>query len=153
MTKAPDFTLQDQEGKPHSLADYRGKWIVLYFYPMDNTPGCTKEACAFRDAREAIAEFGNAVVLGISKDSTASHRKFAEKHGLNFTLLSDPDHKIIEAYGSWDPKFFWGKTFLGTKRNTFLIDPSGNIAREYRGVDPATHAAEIITDLRTFQSA
>ncbi len=152
MKQAPDFTLNDQDGKPHSLSDYRGQWVVLYFYPKDNTPGCTLEACAFRDARDAIAEFGHAVVLGVSKDTPDSHREFREKHGLNFTLLSDPDHAVAAAYDSWDPKFFWGKTLLGTKRNTFLIDPAGDIAKEYKGVDPTTHAAEILADLRQFQN-
>jgi len=148
---APDFNLLDQDGKSHSLSDYRGSWVVLYFYPMDGTPGCTKEACAFRDARDAIAELGNAVVLGVSKDSVASHRKFTDKQNLNFTLLSDPDHKVIEAYDSWDPKFYLGGTLLGTKRNTFLIDPEGVIAKEYRGVDPASHPAQIIADLKLLQ--
>lgn len=153
MKQAPDFTLQGQDGTAHSLGDYKGKWVVLYFYPKDNTPGCTKEACAFRDARDAIAEFGNAVVLGISKDSPNSHRKFADKHSLDFTLLSDPDHSVAEAYGSWDSTFFFGSTLLGTKRNTFLINPEGMIAKEYRGVDPNTHAAEIIADLKQFQNS
>ncbi len=152
MKQAPDFSLRDQTNQIHSLHDYRGKWVVLYFYPKDETPGCTVEACGFRDTREAIAEFGNAVVLGVSKDSPESHRKFAEKHGLNFTLLSDPDHAVAAAYDSWDPKFFWGKTLLGTKRNTFLINPEGMIAKEYHGVDPSTHAAEIISDLKQFQN-
>ncbi len=152
MKKAPDFTLKDQDGTWHSLADYTGKWLVLYFYPMDGTPGCTKEACSFRDARSAIADFGNAEVVGISKDSTDSHRKFADKHNLGFTLLSDPDHKVIEAYNSWDPKSFWGKKFLGTKRDTFIINPKGEIAKEYRGVNPNNHAAQIIADLNTLQN-
>lgn len=152
-TPAPDFTLLDQDGKLHSLADYRGRWVVLYFYPMDGTPGCTTEACEFRDARDAIAEFGNAAVLGVSKDSVASHRKFADKQNLNFTLLSDSDHKVAEAYDSWDPKFYLGGTLLGTKRNTFLINPDGMIVKEYRGVDPTKHAGEIITDLQSLQNA
>lgn len=151
MKLAPNFALLDQNETPHRLSDYRGRWVVLYFYPKDDTPGCTKEACNFRDAREVIAEFGNAVVLGVSKDSPESHRKFIKKHELNFILLSDPDHAVAEAYDSWDPKFFFGKTLLGTKRNTFLIDPVGNIAKEYRGVDPSAHAAEIIADLRQLQ--
>ena len=153
MNKAPDFRLKDQNGTEHALDDYTGKWLVLYFYPMDGTPGCTKEACSFRDARSAIAEFGNAEVVGISKDSTASHRKFADKHDLDFTLLSDPDHTVIEAYGSWDPKSFWGKKFLGTKRDTFIISPTGEIAKEYRGVDPNDHAAQIIADLKVLQNS
>lgn len=152
MKKAPDFTLKDQDGTWHSLADYTGKWLVLYFYPMDGTPGCTKEACSFRDARSAIADFGNAEVVGISKDSTDSHHKFADKYSLDFTLLSDPDHKVIESYNSWDPKSFWGNKFLGTKRDTFIINPNGEIAKEYRDVNPSDHAAQIIADLNTLQN-
>lgn len=153
MKQAPDFTLPDQNDKKHSLSDYAGKWVVLYFYPMDGTSGCTTEACSFRDARSAIADFGNAVVIGISKDSVESHQAFADKHDLNFTLLSDPEHKVIEAYDSWDPDFYHEDLFLGTRRNTFIIDPGGMIAKEYRGVDPETHVAEIIADLKTLQSA
>lgn len=149
--KAPDFSLIDQDGIVHSLKDYEGKWVVLYFYPKDNTSGCTAEACAFRDARDAIAALGNAVVIGISKDSVTSHRKFADKHGLNFTLLSDPDHTTIEAYDSWQPKKFMGREYMGTERNTFVIDPKGVIAKKYEGVDPKKHAAEIISDLKTLQ--
>lgn len=153
MKKAPDFTLEDQDGTSRSLKDYGGKWLVLYFYPKDNTPGCTTEACNFRDERDAIAEFGNAEVVGVSKDSAASHKKFAEKHGLNFTLLSDPEHKIIKAYDSWKPLKFMGREYIGTQRNTFIIDPTGNIAKEYIGVNPAKHAAEIIADLKSLQNS
>ncbi len=151
MTKAPDFSLQDQDGKTHSLGDYAGKWVVLYFYPKDNTPGCTKEACAFRDAREVIAELGNAVVIGISKDSVASHKKFADSHQLNFTLLSDPEHQTIEAYGAWGLKKFMGREFHGIKRNTYIINPAGDIAKTYEGVNPLTHAKQIIDDLKQLQ--
>lgn len=153
MMKAPNFTLKDQDGNEHSLGEYAGKWLILYFYPMDGTPGCTKEACNFRDARSAIAEFGNAEVVGISKDSIDSHRKFAGKHDLDFTLLSDPDHTVIEAYGSWDPKTILGNEFLGTKRDTFIINPDGEIAKEYRSVDPNDHAAQIIADLKVLQNS
>jgi peroxiredoxin Q/BCP len=153
MEQAPDFSLSDQDGTVRSLADYAGKWLVLYFYPKDDTPGCTTEACTFRDERDAIAEFGNATVIGISKDSVRSHKKFAEKYGLNFTLLSDTDHAVIEAYDSWKPKKFMGREYIGTERNTFIISPTGQIAREYRGVDPKTHATQIIADLKTLQSA
>jgi peroxiredoxin Q/BCP len=153
MKQAPDFSLQDQDNVTHSLADYAGKWLVLYFYPKDDTTGCTAEACNFRDERDAIAEFGNAEVVGVSKDSVRSHKKFAEKYGLNFTLLSDPEHAVIEAYDSWKPKKFMGREYIGTERNTFIINPSGQIAREYRGVDPKKHAAEIIADLQALQSA
>ena len=151
MKQAPDFTLPDQHDKQHTLSEYRGKWIVLYFYPMDETPGCTTEACNFRDARDAIAEFGKAVVMGVSKDSVKSHHKFATNHDLNFTLLSDPEHKVIKAYDSWDTSSLLGK-LIGTKRNTFIIDPEGNIVKEYRNVNPETHAAEIIDDLKLLQN-
>lgn len=153
MQQAPDFSLPDQDGKQHRLQDYTGRWLVLYFYPKDDTPGCTAEACSFRDEREAIAELGNAVAVGVSKDSVTSHKKFAEKHDLNFTLLSDPEHKVIEAYDSWKPKKFMGREYMGTHRNTFIISPDGRIAKKYEGVDPKTHAAQIIKDLQALQSA
>lgn len=152
MKSAPDFSLADQNGQTKTLSDYAEKWVVLFFYPKDNTPGCTTEACSFRDERDAIAELGNAEVVGISKDSVASHKKFAEKHHLNFTILSDPDHSVIEAYGSWKPTKFMGREYLGVERNTFLINPSGQIVKEYRGVNPKNHAAQIIKDLRSLQS-
>ncbi len=152
MSKAPDFSLQDQDGVTRSLADYAGKWVVLYFYPKDDTPGCTTEACNFRDERDAIAEIGNAAVIGISKDSVKSHKKFAEKYGLNFTLLSDPDHVAAEAYDSWKLKKFMGREYMGMERNTFIISPEGSISKEYRGVNPKSHAAEIIRDLKSLQS-
>ncbi len=152
MKQAPDFSLQDQDGNTKSLADYAGKWVVLYFYPKDDTPGCTAEACSFRDERDVIAELGGAEIVGISKDSVVDHKKFAEKYHLNFTILSDPDHKAIEAYDSWKPKKFMGKDFIGTQRNTFIISPDGQIMKEYRGVNPKEHAAEIIKDLKQLQS-
>jgi len=141
--KAPDFTLPDQNGNMHSLADYAGKWLVLYFYPEDDTPGCTTEACSFRDAREVIADLGNAEVVGVSKDTVNSHKKFAGKHNLNFTILSDTTHDTIAAYGSWST--------TGTQRNTFIISPEGEIASSYKNVDPATHVAGILTDLKALQ--
>ena len=150
MKQAPDFTLPDQDGQNHSLADYRGAWLILYFYPKDDTPGCTTEACEFRDARDVMVEHG-AQVVGISKDSVQSHRKFADKHDLNFTLLSDPEHKTIEAYGAWGSKKFMGKEFLGTKRMTFIISPDGFIVREYPDVTPKEHAAQIMIDLTNLQ--
>ncbi|HSX17435.1 MAG TPA: peroxiredoxin [Patescibacteria group bacterium] len=146
--KAPDFSLPDQNGTVHTLKDYAGKWVVLYFYPMDETSGCTTEACSFRDARGIIVELGNAAVIGISKDSVESHKKFAEHHGLNFTILSDPEHKVIEAYGSWKRDLTHP---LGTHRDTFIINPEGEIVKEYRGVDPETHVNEIITALKQLQ--
>ena len=152
MDIAPDFSLQDQDDNTKTLKSYAGKWLVLYFYPKDDTSGCTTEACNFRDERDAIAEFGNATVVGISKDSVRSHKKFVEKNQLNFTLLSDPTHATIEAYDSWKPKKFMGREYLGTERNTFIITPDGKIAKSYIGVDPKTHAAQIITDLQELQN-
>ncbi len=153
MKPAPKFSLPDQFGTIHSLSEYAGRWLVVYFYPKDDTPGCTTEACNFRDAREAIYEFGNAEVVGISKDTPRSHAKFANKYNLNFTLLSDPTHVVIDAFGAWRAKKFLGKEFLGTLRNTYIINPDGFIVKEYLGVDPKKYAAEIISDLRSFQSA
>ncbi len=151
LSIAPDFSLPDQTGTMRSLKDYAGQWVVLYFYPKDSTPGCTTEACNFRDARDSIAELGNAVVIGVSKDSVKSHAKFAEKHKLNFTLLSDESHEMIEAYGSWGVKKFMGREYEGIKRNTYIINPNGMIVKEYEGVNPAKHAAEIIKDLQELQ--
>lgn len=148
MKQAPDFRLSDQDGVVRSLGDFCGRWLVLYFYPKDDTPGCTEEACNFRDARDEIADY--AAVVGVSKDSVGSHKKFVDKYHLNFILLSDPEHAVIEAYDSWKPKRFIAKDFIGTQRNTFIIDPDGN---EYTGVDPQTHAAEIIYDLQRLQTA
>ncbi|HEY1835923.1 MAG TPA: peroxiredoxin [Candidatus Saccharimonadales bacterium] len=152
MQKAPNFSLPDQNGKVRSLQDYAGKWLVLYFYPKDDTPGCSAEACSFRDEREAIVELGNAEIVGVSKDSVDSHKKFVDKYHLNFMLLSDPEHKTIEAYDSWKPQKFMGKEFLGTKRNTFIINPAGSIAKKFEGVDPKSHATEIIRDLKALQA-
>jgi peroxiredoxin Q/BCP len=149
--KAPDFELEDQDGKVHKLADYAGEWLVLYFYPKDDTPGCTAEACSFRDARADIEKV--AAVVGVSKDSVKSHKKFSEKYHLNFTLLSDPDHKVIEAYDSWKLKKMMGREYMGTNRDTFIIDPEGNIAKDYRGVDPKEHAEQIINDLILLKAA
>ncbi len=148
MKKAPDFSLPDQDGTLRTLQEFKGRWIVLYFYPKDNTPGCTKEACNFRDERDAIAEYGNAVVLGVSKDSVASHAKFAEKHNINFTLLSDTEHATIKAYGSWKESNILGVKKGSVMRNTYLVSPDGMIAKEYRGVNPVTHASQIIKDLQ-----
>ncbi len=150
--KAPDFTLPDQNGEQRRLADYRGKWLVLYFYPKDDTPGCTTEACSFRDERDVIAQHG-AEIVGISKDSVASHKKFADKYHLNFTVLSDPDHQTIEAYGAWASKKMFGHEYLGTQRKTFIIDPNGDIVREYPDVTPKQHALAIIHDLETLKAA
>ena len=149
--KAPDFSLIDQNGIVQSLKDYAGRWVVLYFYPKDNTSGCTAEACNFRDEREAIRALGNAEIIGISKDSVASHKRFADKHGLTFPILSDPDHAVIEAYGAWGKRKFMGREYVGTFRNTYIINPDGEIVKTYEGVDPKKHAIEIIQDLKTLQ--
>lgn len=146
MSFAPDFTLPDQFGSNHSLSDYRGRWVVLYFYPKDDTPGCTKEACAFRDSLTGF-KAKNVAVLGVSKDSIRSHKKFAEKFSLDFPLLSDPEATAIKAYGAWGPKKFMGREFEGILRRTILINPQGEIAKEYPDVDPVLHAGEVLTDL------
>lgn len=145
--KAPAFSLPDQNGKIHSLADYAGKWLIVYFYPKDDTPGCTKEACGLQDNQAEFAKLDVSIV-GISKDSVKSHKKFAEKFNLQFPLLSDPDHTTIEAYGSWGKKNFMGRGFTGTLRNTYLINPKGEIEKEYKDVDPLTHAEELLGDLK-----
>jgi len=144
--KAPDFSLPDQNGTIHSLSQYKGKWVVLYFYPKDNTPGCTKEACSFRDGRDYLENKG-AVVLGISKDSVASHKKFADAHKLTFTLLSDTSTDTIKAYGSWKKKKFMGREYEGINRDTYLINPEGDIAKKYEGVNPLTHVGQVSKDL------
>ena len=141
-TKAPNFTLLDMDGIAHSLADFAGKRVVLYFYPKDNTSGCTKQACAFRDAHAQMAEL-NAVVIGVSKDSAASHRKFTEKNELNFLLLSDPDHAVMEEYGVWQEKKMCGKVSMGTVRTTFIIDENGSIEKVMEKVKPDTNAADV----------
>lgn len=146
-TLATDFTLLDQFGQPHSLRDYLGHWVVLYFYPKDDTPGCTKEACSFRDSFRELQKLG-VVVLGVSKDSVASHAKFATKYNLNFPILSDPDHAVIEKYSAWGEKKFMGKAFLGILRVTYLINPKGEIAKVYPKVNSTVHSAQILTDLQ-----
>ncbi len=153
MKPAPDFTLPDQDGKMHSLGDYHGKWVVMYFYPKDDTPGCTTEACNFRDARDFIAEHGNAVVIGVSKDSVKSHKKFESKYSLNFTLLSDESTETIKAYNAWGERSMYGKIYLGIMRSTCIINPEGMIVKEYPKVDPSKHVAEILADLKALQSA
>jgi len=149
--QVPDFTLPDQAGKNHTLSSYKGKWIVLYFYPKDNTPGCTKEACSFRD-QSTLYKKNNIVVLGISKDSEASHKNFSTKFQLTFPILSDPTHTVIEQFDAWKPKKFMGKEFLGTMRITVLIDPSQVIRKIYTHVDVQTHAQEILSDIKTLDA-
>ncbi len=144
---APDFTLPDQDGKPRTLSDYRGKHVLLYFYPKDDTTGCTREACAIRDAHPDFKKL-DAVVFGISADSVASHKKFAEKYGLPFTLLADVEKKAIQAYGVWGRKKFMGREYDGIFRTSFLIDPDGTIKHVYEKVKPLTHAAEVLIDLK-----
>lgn len=144
--KAKDFNLQDQNGEFHKLSDYKGKWLLVYFYPKDDTPGCTKEACNFRDGISQFTKRGVTIVV-ISKDSVASHKKFADKYKLNFTLLSDPEHLVIESYGAWGIKKFMGKEFTGTHRNSYLINPAGEIVKEYKSVNPLSHFEQILTDL------
>lgn len=141
--KAPEFTLSDKDGNSVSLSDFIGKKVVLYFYPKDNTPGCTRQACAFAGAYDKFKEI-NAVVIGISRDSVVSHAKFADKHGLNFILLSDPEHKAIEAYGVWQEKKMCGKTGMGAVRTTFIIDEAGNVEKVMPKVKPDTNAVEIL---------
>ena len=146
--KAPYFSLSDGNGVKHSLEDYKGKWVILYFYPKDDTPGCTKEACGFRDASVEFAA-KNAVILGVSKDSVTSHKKFSQKFALSFPLLSDEKGEIINAYDAWGKKKFLGKEFEGILRVTILIDPEGEIVKRYENVDPSIHANEILQDLET----
>ena len=143
---APDFELQTDSGESVRLSEYRGKPIVLYFYPKDNTPGCTKEACDIRDAWGEFERRG-AVVLGVSADSVSSHERFKAKYRLPFTLLSDPEHEVIERYGAWKPKRLAGKSFFGIVRSTFLIDAEGKVAKVWPKVDPAKHADWVLAEL------
>ena len=142
-TQAPDFTLNDQNGHPVSLSDFLGKKVVLYFYPKDNTPGCTRQACAFAGAYNAFRKKG-VEVIGISKDSVSSHVKFAEKYDLPFVLLSDPDLTAIKAYGVWQEKKLYGKVSFGVVRTTYVIDEKGFVERVMPKVKPDTNAAEIL---------
>ncbi len=142
-TLAPGFTLKDKNGKEISLSDFRGKKVVLYFYPKDNTPGCTRQACAFAGAYNEFRDI-DAEVIGISRDSVASHEKFAEKHGLPFILLSDPELEAIKAYGVWQEKKLYGKTSMGVVRTTFIINGDGIIEKVMPKVKPDTNAQEIL---------
>ena len=145
-TKAPDFTLPDQNGNMHSLSEYRGKKVILYFYPKDNTLGCTKQACGFAERYPQFIEKG-AVVLGISKDSVASHKKFEEKYGLPFTILSDPELVAIQAYDVWQEKKNYGKTYMGVVRTTYLIDEEGKIAKAFDKVKAADNPEQMLGEL------
>lgn len=146
-TKAPTFTLTDQDGKQHALKDYLGMWVILYFYPKDDTPGCTTEACAFRDSYAQYKKAG-IVILGVSVDEEKKHKKFADKYHLPFTLLADPEKKVVAQYGVWGKKKFMGREYLGTHRISYLIDPQGKIAKVYEKVKPSEHAEEILRDVK-----
>lgn len=145
-TKAPDFTLKNQEGQEISLSQFAGKRVVLYFYPRDNTPGCTRQACGFAQNYEGFTQ-RDVVVIGVSKDSVASHLKFAQKYELPFVLLSDPDLEAIQAYGVWQEKKLYGKVSMGVVRTTYIIDPQGVIEKVMPKVKPDTNAAEILAYL------
>lgn len=151
---APDFSLPDQHGNLRSLNDYHGRWLVLYFYPHDRSLNCTKEACNFRDEYRVISQFGSAEVVGVNHGSIESHKKFAEKHGLQFPLLSDAGHKVTSAYGAWrtKPAKLYDRPF-STRRNTYIINPEGFIVKTYLAVDPNNHAQEVIGDLQELQAA
>jgi thioredoxin-dependent peroxiredoxin len=144
---APDFTLVDQDGVSHTLSTLRGTWVLLYFYPKDDTPGCTTQACGIRDAWPEFEKL-KCTVFGISADDEKSHKKFEEKFKLPFTLLSDTEKEVVKAYGVWAPKKFMGREFLGILRTSFLINPEGKIAKVYEKVKPALHAEEVLGDLK-----
>lgn len=144
---APDFTLLDQDGKKHTISDYKGQWVIIYFYPKNDTSGCTAEACAIRDS---FPKFGKlkAKVLGVSIDSVTSHKKFADKYKLPFTLLADEDKKVVNKYGVWQEKSMYGRKYMGTVRNSYLVNPQGKIAKIYEKVKPAVHAEEVLLDIK-----
>jgi thioredoxin-dependent peroxiredoxin len=145
--KAPAFSLEDQSGETVKLSDFKGKTVVLYFYPKDDTPGCTREACAFRDEHSALKKAG-AVVLGVSPDSGPSHAKFAGKYKLPFPLLADTDHAVSEKYGAWGEKTLYGRKFMGITRSTFLIDPSGKVSRVWPKVKVDGHVDQVLEAIR-----
>ena len=147
--EAPEFSLTDGDGTSHSLSDYRGKWVILYFYPKDDTPGCTVEACSLRDARDTLAQMG-AEIIGVSRDEANSHEKFKAKHSLNFTLLTDTDAKAINDYGAWGKKMFGQEGIL---RKTFIINPEGQVVKVYGRVTPLGHGDAIIEELKTLQKS
>jgi thioredoxin-dependent peroxiredoxin len=144
--EAPDFELTSDAGELIRLSQFRGKPVVLYFYPRDDTPGCSAQACGIRDRYDDFEQCG-AVVLGVSPDTEASHVKFKQKYGLPFTLLADPEHEVAEQYGVWGEKKYMGRTYMGVERSTFLIDPEGRIAKVMRRVKPDTHAERVLAEL------
>lgn len=146
--KAPIIKLPDQNGEIHQLKDYAGQWVLVYFYPKDDTPGCTKEACALRDNFPQFKKV-KAVVLGISVDSVKRHEKFATKYELPFTILADENKEVVEKYGVWAEKSMYGRKYMGILRTSFLVDPAGKIAKIYEGVKPEAHAEEVLKDLKT----
>lgn len=148
--KAPAFKLADQDGKTHALKDYAGKWLLIYFYPKDDTPGCTKEACTIAEIYKDFKRNG-VTVFGVSKDSVKSHKKFAEKYNLPFTLLSDESTEMIQKYGAWGEKKMRGKAYMGTHRISYLVDGEGKIAKVYPEVDPANHALELLADIKAIR--
>jgi peroxiredoxin Q/BCP len=146
--KAPAFSLKDQDGKTHSLKDYAGRPLVLYFYPKDDTPGCTTEACSFRDALPDFSKV-KATVLGVSVLGTESKAKFAKKHGLNFPLLADEDHAVADKYGAWQEKSMYGRKYMGVARITYLIDADGKVAKRWDKVSVGSHADDVLSALRS----
>ena len=144
---APDFELESDSGETVKLSDFHGRPVVLYFYPKDDTPGCTTQACEFRDAYDVFRDRG-AEVLGVSPDDVASHERFKTKYELPFTLLADPDHKVAEKFGVWGERNAYGKKYMGINRSTFIIDSDGNVARAMLGIKPAGHAADVLESLR-----
>lgn len=149
--KAPDFRLPDQDGTEHTLSEVKGQWALVYFYPKDDTPGCTKEACGMRDAFPKFKKLG-LTVFGVSVDSVKKHAKFAEKYQLPFILLADEQKEMVEAYGVWGKKKFMGREYMGTNRVSFLIDPKGKIAKVYPQVKPEVHAEEVLADVKALQA-
>jgi len=145
--KAPSFKLKDQDGMTHSLSDYKGRMLLLYFYPKDMTPGCTIEAETFRDLMKELKK-EKVVVLGVSADSSARHKKFCDKHELNFSLLSDEEKTVLHKYGVWVEKSMYGKKYMGIRRDSFLIDANGVVAAHYENVKPAEHPKEVLKDVR-----
>jgi peroxiredoxin Q/BCP len=144
---APEFELPDQDGKTHKLSDYLGKKVLIYFYPKDDTPGCTTEACNFRDNFADMAKMG-LVVLGVSKDTVKSHKKFVDKYDLNFPILSDESTEMIQAYGAWRLKKFMGREYMGIERMSVLVDEAGKVSKIYESVKPAVHTQEVMVDVK-----